>query len=250
VTQLAEKDDKLIFDALRRAAAEQAGLPLVQSRNQPGLFPATATGKAAAEGACNTGWLIQTGQDDEWTITEAGMARLMELSNPRQVLEDCARAIEARQSQLEKIRTAVTRTHASLDGLRVFVERALRPDATDLNQTIIQILAPWDRDCPLPDLYRSVQEAAASATVGEFHDALRQLRKQEQIALHPWTGPLHAMPEPDLALLCGHEIAYYAAVRKDAGRANRLGWDKGSTNEVIASRVASLAERMPTQDRR
>ena len=28
-----------------------------------------------------------------------------------------------------------------------------------------------------------------------------------------WTGPLYAIPEPPLALLVGHEIAYYASPR-------------------------------------
>lgn len=242
---LADKDEKLICDALRRAAAEQAGLPLHQSRSQTGLFPASTAGKAAAQVACDAGWLHATGTDDEWTITDAGTAQLLQLSNPRQVLEDCARAIEARQSQLEKIRAEVTRTHASLDGLRTLVERAVQPDATDLNQNIMQTLAQWDRDCPLPDLYRQLKDARCKASIGEFHDALRHLRATDQVALHPWTGPLHGMPEPDVALLCGHEIAYYAAIRTDAP-SRRIVWDK----EVIASRVPSMSTRLPIQDHR
>ena len=31
-----------------------------------------------------------------------------------------------------------------------------------------------------------------------------------QVYLHPWTGPLYALPEPAFALLVGHEVAYYA----------------------------------------
>ncbi len=34
-----------------------------------------------------------------------------------------------------------------------------------------------------------------------------------RIYVHPWTGPLHELPEPAYALLVGHEIAYYASLR-------------------------------------
>ena len=47
-----------------------------------------------------------------------------------------------------------------------------------------------------------------------FRDtALRRLHAEERIYLHPWTGPLCELPQPPLALLVGHEIAYYASAR-------------------------------------
>jgi hypothetical protein len=52
-----------------------------------------------------------------------------------------------------------------------------------------------------------------SLTIGLFHDGLRGLCEAQCIYLHPWTGPLYDMPEPALALLVGHEIAYYASFR-------------------------------------
>ena len=64
-------------------------------------------------------------------------------------------------------------------------------------------------DCPLPELYRKLD----GVSIGQFHDALRQLHDDHQIYLHPWTGPLYALPEPALALLVGHEVAYYASIR-------------------------------------
>ena len=51
-------------------------------------------------------------------------------------------------------------------------------------------------------------------TIGEFQDALRRLHDLGKIYLHPWTGPLYDIPEPSYALLVGHEIAYYASIRK------------------------------------
>jgi len=65
----------------------------------------------------------------------------------------------------------------------------------------------------LPELYGSLSTLEPSPTVGQFHDALRQLHAADRVYLHPWTGPLYALPEPPLALLVGHEVAYYASVR-------------------------------------
>lgn len=67
-------------------------------------------------------------------------------------------------------------------------------------------------DCPLPELYRVLP--ASTWTIGAFHDVLRALLQQQRIWLHPWTGPLSEIPEPALALLVGHEVAYYASLRR------------------------------------
>jgi hypothetical protein len=80
-------------------------------------------------------------------------------------------------------------------------------------------LARWQatcgaaEDCPLPELFRQVQAAAPSLTIGVFHDECRRRHDAGQIYLHPWTGPLYELPEPRYALLVGHEIAYYASLR-------------------------------------
>jgi hypothetical protein len=69
-------------------------------------------------------------------------------------------------------------------------------------------------DCPLPHLFRHLVAQAVGSTIGQFHDALRRLYELGKIYLHPWTGPLYDIPEPPYALLVGHEIAYYASIRK------------------------------------
>jgi hypothetical protein len=71
-------------------------------------------------------------------------------------------------------------------------------------------------DCPLPELYQQARQAAEGLTIGGFHDGLRRLHDAGLIYLHPWTGPLYALPEPPFALLVGHEIAYYASPRRAA----------------------------------
>jgi len=83
-------------------------------------------------------------------------------------------------------------------------------------QTIRELLAAWHdalSDCPLPELYRRLRAESPRLTIGQFHDRLRRMHQDEQIYLHPWTGPLYAIPEPAFALLVGHEIAYYASLR-------------------------------------
>ena len=76
----------------------------------------------------------------------------------------------------------------------------------------------WDGpgDCPLPDLCRRLRADHPSLTIGQFHDGLRELHDREQVYLHPWTGPLYALPEPAFALMVGHEVAYYASERQPA----------------------------------
>jgi hypothetical protein len=88
-------------------------------------------------------------------------------------------------------------------------------DAVETQQILLKNLQAWRnenaaQDIPLPKLYQ--QTMSEPDKLGAFHDALRKLHEQGKIALHPWTGPLYALPEPAFALLIGHEIAYYANV--------------------------------------
>jgi hypothetical protein len=119
---------------------------------------------------------------------------------------------------------------AGMDALRAAAEPVLRqlhpaaagekgPDPTVLEAGIIlDHLSDWQQvrtaeDCPLPELFHRTGQAVPGLTIGLFHDRLRALHDQERIYLHPWTGPLYALPEPPYALLVGHEIAYYASRR-------------------------------------
>ncbi|MCZ2342406.1 MAG: PadR family transcriptional regulator [Bacteroidales bacterium] len=92
-------------------------------------------------------------------------------------------------------------------------------EAEELAEAILARLTDWassagaGQDCPLPDLYRSLTCRENPPTIGAFHDSLRSLHAAGQVYLHPWTGPLYALPEPAYALLAGHNIAYYASTR-------------------------------------
>jgi hypothetical protein len=247
---LADKSTQLILDALSRAAAEPAGLSLFAQKSEPGLFPLTAVAKAAADRAKADGLLevLQTeprGRTvrEVCALTDKGRQFLAHQASPRQILEDCVRVLEDRQAAVAELSSAVTRMAAGLDAMRATVEQVIprltdhhhsngtpmnaifipaRPTAPAASDALIADvkarLSEWhaapgaSRDCPLPDLYRKL-ESKDQVTVGLFHDALRQLHDDHQVYLHPWTGPLYALPEPAFALLVGHEVAYYASIR-------------------------------------
>ena len=108
--------------------------------------------------------------------------------------------------------TVVTRSVATLT-------RPVVAELEDLTGAILSRICDWaasataGQDCPLPELYRSLSTREVPPSVGVFHDCLRQLHDDHRIYLHPWTGPLYALPEPAYALLVGHNIGYYASPR-------------------------------------
>jgi len=243
---LADKLTPLILDALGRAALAPAGTPLVGTKKAPGLFPATNLGRQAAKRTCDDGFLAKIlsdppGRRELVAVTDKGREYLLEQSNPKLVLEDLVRAVEARHEQVEGLIDAARQMQVGLDAIKDVVERAMpsvsssvaglceaggvsnehaapasqRP-ATE-EHDLCEHLTRWHEsapgDCPLPELYRRLRNAHPELTIGCFHDGLRSLHDRERIYLHPWTGPLYALPEPAFALLIGHEVAYYASLR-------------------------------------
>ena len=229
---MADKSTRLILDALSRAAAEPAGLSLYAQKSESGLFPSTTAAKAAADRAKADGLLrvIESkakGRNvrEVCVLTDKGRQYLTQQSSPRQVLEDLVRVLEDRQAGVAELSASAARMAAGLEALRRTVEQVLprltdhhqsngspmnaifipaRPSAPAASDTLIADvkgrLAEWhaatgsSQDCPLPDLYRKL-ESGNRVSVGLFHDALRQLHDDHQVYLHPWTGPLYALPE-------------------------------------------------------
>jgi hypothetical protein len=241
-----DKSTSLVLEALGRAVAEPAGMPLHCGKGSPGLFAASAPAKQAAQRCKEEGFLrvVQTesrgkGVHEICALTEKGLAYLLEQVNPKPVLEDLVRVLEARASQVAELVSAARQTQARLEALKAIAEKVLariqQPTggATPLpcdrsvgavNGGDIWIPAVLSHlrsrrasgvleDCPLPELFRIAQKTASALSIGHFHDAIRRLHGQHQLYLHPWTGPLPELPEPSLALLIGHEIAYYASAR-------------------------------------
>src|SRR5260370_9843687 len=164
------------------------------------------------------------------TLTEKGLAYLLSQVSAKQVLEDFIRAVESRQTQVEDLLGAARRMQAGLDALKLAAEKvlgevrvpALTPStngAHALKLDLLPVLTRWQEsgaaeDCPLPELYRQACTAVPRLTIRQFHDALLRLHDQQQVYLHPWTGPLSATPEPPYPLLVAPDIPYYAAVRR------------------------------------
>jgi len=187
------------------------------------------------------------------TITDKGLTYLLSQVSPRQVLEDFVRALEERGNQADDLLKYARQMQFAIEAMKTNVEKVLQQTcklegstgsgsagnlkalfagflkdgvsststsspssgSTELQNAVLAELTRWQdsgatEDCPLPQLYRQT----SPRSVGQFHDTLRQLHDQRKIYLHPWTGPLYDIPEPPYALLIGHEIAYYASIRK------------------------------------
>jgi len=237
---LADKSNQLILEALHRAASEPAGVPLFASKKIPGLFPGGAGARPAAEQCRQLGFLrlaparkLNGTTPETYAITEKGLDFLLSQLSPKQVLEDLARQFEQRQAQVQELSGSARTWLDEMASLRDVVEQALQAlpahgehaasarsnniQASWLAETMACLrgwhVAHASGDCPLPELFRRARTTTPSLTIGVFHDGLRQLHEQQQIYLHPWTGPLYEIPEPACALLVGHEIAYYASHR-------------------------------------
>jgi hypothetical protein len=235
---LADVAHTLVFDALTRAATAPAGVPLYTAKAARGLFAATAAGKSAAQ-RCKDEGLLQPlrsetkgkASQEVCGITEKGLALLLEHANPRPVLEAFVEALHERHVSLQAIQAGLQQSQQELAefravALRVFERLGPAPSlpspapngAFDISAALRTQLLQWHEagllgDCPLPELFRRLRAACADVTIGQFHDHLRLLHQAQQIYLHPWTGPLYELPEPSLALLVGHEIAFYASLR-------------------------------------
>lgn len=243
---MADKSSTLILEALKKALAEPAGLPLHGTKRLAGLFTASASAKHAAQICLEGGYLRILHRESKGKtaqefcgLTEKGLAYVLSEASPKQVLEELVHTLQARQTLVAELVTAARQWQTGLDALQAAVEKVLQQIQTSpaavppavavgaarslngsqtLTADLLACLSQWQAtgapgDCPLPELYRRVTSMARSLTIGHFHDNLRQLHEQGKIYLHPWTGPLYELPEPAYALLVGHEIAYYASTR-------------------------------------
>ncbi len=194
----------------------------MSTRREPGLFPATAAGRHAADRACAAGiFEPAAARPGHFVLSDRGREAVLADSPPRDLLEDIARAVESRRSQLEELIRATTTMRAEWLALSRLLADALASDPrtdAEWSAEVTAVLADWRApgDCPLPELFARLRQKYDGLTIGQFHDRLRRLHESGAIYLHPWTGPLYTLPEPSFALLVGHEIAYYASRRSTA----------------------------------
>ena len=274
---MADKLTQLVTDALSRAASEPAGLPLYAGKSDPGLFPNAAAAKPAAQKCLADELLRAVGTEPKvrYALSEKGWEFLLASVNPKQVLEDFVRVLEAREGEVGELLATARRMADSLHGLKAAVSRVLpviqqptppgppslkgrgenrlaalvetepssqasRSDAptpfplgrgagggghavpeastatatVSLPAAIREYLAArrGPTDCTLPELFRALPNTEP-LTLGAFHDCLREMCADGALALHHWTGPLYAMPDPQFALMIGHGVAYYASLK-------------------------------------
>jgi hypothetical protein len=198
------------------------------------MFPASANGRNAAKLAQELGFvrpLIGETNGKQtvqlWTVSEAGLAHWLNQSDPRHALQTLANAIAACRQALADLGKSTKDCREYLSRLSSAVETTFsnsrnpvptvtKAPSTEPASAILECLKAWRDagDCPLPVLLEKVKAGYPAISLGAFHDALRCLRDRAAIHLHPWTGPLYELPDPTVALLAGHEIAYYASVRE------------------------------------
>lgn len=228
--------DSLIVDGLASLAASLDGLPLIAGKNTPGAFPPTKAGKEAAA-RCLSESLVRTlsarheGRSgiERFTLSERGLDWLRQQASAKDVLERIGDALSKKEAGLEGLTAQLSRQLEQLQAIKSLVlelaDRAGKQTstidpATVEDATLLAELQNWGRQHPLkdydlPSLYHALRPLIGFS-VGRFHDACRRLAEQRRVYLHPWTGPLYQMPEPTLAFLWGHEIAYYASLRETA----------------------------------
>jgi hypothetical protein len=243
---LADKSTQLLLDALSRAVADPGGVPLYGNRKTPGLFAKTARLRPLAERCKDEGYLrvVQSethgkNVQEVCAITEKGIAYLLSQVSPKQILEQLVHTLQSRQAQVGELVAAARQWQVGIESLQTAVTRILdqihkpngvpgpyngvpgpAPSGNGCDSwpgEVINYLSQWrdsgaTEDCPLPELYRRAQRVSR-LSIGQFHDGLRRLHDEQRIYLHPWTGPMHEIPEPAYALLIGHEVLYYASSR-------------------------------------
>jgi hypothetical protein len=61
----------------------------------------------------------------------------------------------------------------------------------------------------LPELFRHASQGYPGLTIGQFHDAVRQLVKEKRLRLYPFTQAMYQLAQPEYALIVGREVMYY-----------------------------------------
>lgn len=129
---MADKLRQALLDGLTRAAADSNGQALLATRRQPGLFPSTTLGRAAAHKACTERLLLPVpgtpseGRPQErYRLSDVGWEFLLAQVNPKQVLEDFLRILEARAADVQGLHGQAERMASSLEGMKEAVQRLL-----------------------------------------------------------------------------------------------------------------------------
>lgn len=212
---MATPTESMIREGLAKAALHPDGLEIQSSKSGPGVFPSNKTGKEACIECLNQGWVRILDNGSKAQITDEGWVRLRKDPRIDLVLSDWLRQLDTWKDQERLILQRVRENIARLDHLNAALNRLISCEDSPVDLPIemhLKQLSENGMDVPLPQLLESLRTQYPKMTLGEFHDSLRRLRNGQKIHLHAWTGPPQEIPSPDVALMAGHDIAYYASL--------------------------------------
>ncbi len=161
---LADKATQLIVAALTQAAAEPLGQALFSGKNEPGLFPATALARNAAQRCKDEGYLQILRQElrgkttrEICCLTQKGLLYLRKQTNPRQVLEDFVRILEARHEQVQALLDDAHHMQQQLQAMRNLTEQLLPQLQTEVNERQLAMSEPTSESEEVADEPTTIQ---------------------------------------------------------------------------------------------
>lgn len=221
MTQAAARASDVRIRQVLRKLHGHAGWQRLFGARAPALFrPKSAAVQELVNSAVERGLIEvdEAGNNARARITDAGREWLLGNEDPRVLLEDLLRVTEAQAESLRKLEGAcnelrwqVQRQNADVSAVLGLLSAEMRRrQARDEVVERLASRADWIGPATsLADLYRDLRRQIPTLTIGEFHDVVRRLVESDEIRLSPWTGALYQLPEPELALLIGHEVLYY-----------------------------------------
>ncbi|ETX05582.1 hypothetical protein [Candidatus Entotheonella palauensis] len=245
---MAKSIEDWMLEALENACADPTPLKLHGTKANPGLFLSKAAAAQAASDRCLEDGLLQKAGEIQkgrtttalYTIAPKGVeyvlqramvprllgAMLNAAERNNQLVRQCQQSLETVQKQTQHLQGVVEQLASRVQppDVEQILQRLVRhrQDLQPVAETngaadiIAQIQAHRVHSplhsCPLPDLFRQCQKQVPDLTIGQFHDDLRHLARENRIRLLPFTQALYLLQEPEYALLWGREIIYYADV--------------------------------------
>ncbi|WP_143302152.1 hypothetical protein [Candidatus Entotheonella palauensis] len=245
---MAKSIEDWMLEALEHACAEPTPLKLHGTKANPGIFLSKAAAAQAASDRCLDDGLLQKAGEvkkgrtttELYTITPKGVEYVLQRAMVPRLLDAMLNAAERNNQLVGQCQQSLEMVQKQTQHLQSVVEqvasRVQPPDVEQILQRLVQhrpnlqpvaeasgaadILSQIQahrvhsplHSCPLPDLFRQCQQQAPDLTIGQFHDDLRRLARENRIRLLPFTQALYLLEEPEYALLWGREIMYYADV--------------------------------------
>ena len=120
---------------------------------------------------------------------------------------------------LEEILSKAQVPSTTSESLSVSKQGQERVDQKLLGNEILHALEDYQRRsnpgqfCTLKELYHLAAHKPG-ATIGEFHECLRELNRQHKIRLVPWGSPMFDLPDELFAMVSNKEVKYYVHLDK------------------------------------